>query len=29
MTNEKLTLRQLLIGLMMGIIACAMITLCA
>jgi hypothetical protein len=28
MTNEKLTLRQLLIGLLMGIIACAMITLC-
>lgn len=28
MTNEKLTLKQLLIGLLMGIIACAMITLC-
>jgi cell division protein FtsL len=28
MTNEKLTLKQLIIGLLMGIIACAMITLC-
>ena len=30
MTNkEQLTLKQLLVGLLMGIIACAMITLCA
>ena len=28
MTNEKLTLKQLAIGLLMGIIACAMMTLC-
>ena len=28
MTNEKLTLKQLIIGLLMGIIACVMMTLC-
>ena len=28
MTNEKLTWKQLIIGLLMGIIACVMMTLC-
>lgn len=29
MKNEKLTLKQLTIGMLLGIIACAMITLCS